>query len=586
MLIGPAVFVIEFKVGSSEFAAAGREQVWDYALDLKNFYRSSHQAPIIPILVATEAASTPLAPLVPDDDRVFRPIDSSAAQLSEALAQALAMLPCQPALDAATWADSPYWPTPTIVEAARALYSQHSVEAIARSDAGAKNLHRTAARLRELAAGAQREGKKAMGFVTGVPGAGKTLVGLDLATRRGDDVERSDSSHAVYLSGNGPLVSVLREALARDELQRLKEHGDAAKKNQARQSIKSFIQNVHNFRDEALVPERPPFEHVVVFDEAQRAWNQAKTADFMKRRKKRPNFPYSEAEFLVMYLDRHKDWAFIVCLVGGGQEIYRGEAGIGEWLDAINRRFPAWDVHLSSRLADSEYAAQAELEAIRNRPNTFDEPDLHLAVSMRSFRAENVSEFVRCLLDCEREGARVGCRDLYGRYPLALTRNLDSAKRWLRARARGSDRFGMLASSRAQRLKPHAIDVRVEVNPIHWFLNGRHDTRSSYYLEDAATEFQVQGLELDWACVTWDGDLRFDGEGWSHHNFRGSRWQRVWNDADRRYLRNAYRVLLTRARQGMVIFVPPGDASDPTRNPQFYDATFSYLAGLGLPVVS
>ena len=221
LLIGPAVFVIEFKAGSSEFAAAGREQVWDYALDLKNFHRSSHQAPIIPILVATEAASTRLAPLVPDDDQVFRPIDSSAAQLSEVFAQALASLPPLPFLDAATWADSSYWPTPTIIEAARALYSRHSVEAIARSDAGAKNLHRTAARLRELAACARREGKKAMGFVTGVPGAGKTLVGLDLATRRGDDAEKSDSSHAVYLSGNGPLVAVLREALARDELQRL-----------------------------------------------------------------------------------------------------------------------------------------------------------------------------------------------------------------------------------------------------------------------------------------------------------------------------------------------------------------------------
>jgi hypothetical protein len=285
-------------------------------------------------------------------------------------------------------------------------------------------------------------------------------------------------------------------------------------------------------------------------------------------------------------MDRHKDWAAIVCLVGGGQEIYVGEAGIGAWIEAVNQFFPNWHMYISSRLTDSEYTAGHALNAIRTRPNTHFDDDLHLAVSMRSFRAENVSAFVKALLDCEPARARDVFQQIANRYPIALTRDLNAAKQWIRAHARGSERYGMVASSRAQRLKPHAIDIRVDVNPVHWFLNDRSDTRSSYYLEDAATEFQVQGLELDWVCVAWDGDLRYTNVGWSFHDFRGDRWCNIANPQNQTYLRNAYRVLLTRARQGMVIFVPAGDSRDPTRSPACYDSTFNYLAEVGIPVLT
>jgi hypothetical protein len=204
---------------------------------------------------------------------------------------------------------------------------------------------------------------------------------------------------------------------------------------------------------------------------------------------------------------------------------------------------------------------------------------------MRSFRAENVSAFVKALLDCERERAQQAFAQLYNRYPIALTRDLAVAKKWIRDRARGSERYGLVASSKAMRLKPHAIDIRVAVDPVHYFLNERNDTRSSYYLEDAATEFQVQGLELDWVCVTWDADFRFGGSGWNYHDFRGDRWCNIGNPDRRVYLRNAYRVLLTRARQGMVVFIPPGDPNDPTRPPAFYDSTFNYLRELGIPEI-
>jgi hypothetical protein len=579
VLIGPVVFVIEFKVGEKSFERAALDQVWDYALDLKNFHEASHAVAIVPILVATEAIESPAARLQMDEDKVYRPIPAQPSQLRSLIQLALRHTTGD-ALEQQRWSQAPYRPTPTIIEAARALYAQHSVEAIARFDAGAQNLSTTSRRVEQLVDEAKQERRKLICFVTGVPGAGKTLVGLNIATQRR---EAEQPTHAVFLSGNGPLVAVLREALTRDEVARRRAHGDKVRKGRVGESVKAFIQNVHHFRDDALVDSRPPVEHVVIFDEAQRAWNLRQTANFMQRKKKRSGFSQSEPEFLISCMDRHTDWAVVVCLVGGGQEIHIGEAGIGAWLDAISSKFPDWHMYISSRLIDSEYAAGRALELVGRRPATHLDDCLHLAVSMRSFRAENVSAFVKALLDCEKAQAHDAFAKLAERYPIVLTRNLNEAKEWVRSKARGTERFGVVASSKAQRLKPHAIDIRVDVDPVQWFLNGKDDTRSSYYLEDAATEFQVQGLELDWACVTWDGDLRFNGEGWSFHDFHGSGWRNIRNAENRNYLRNAYRVLLTRARQGMVIFVPPGSSSDPTRLPAFYDSTFNYLAELGIP---
>lgn len=582
LLVGPVVFVVEFKVGESTFDRAARDQVWDYALDLKNFHEASHNAPIVPILVATEADRPAEPNLQPDGDNVYHPILATSEGLRPVLDFVLRSITgCT--LDGKLWARAPYHPTPTIVEAARALYAQHSVEEIARFDAGAGNLRVTSLRIEELVDEAKSTPQKSICFVTGVPGAGKTLVGLNIATRRR---EIDEPTHAVFLSGNGPLVAVLREALTRDEVVRRKSQGEKVRKGKVADGVKAFIQNVHHFRDDALVETGPPIEHVVIFDEAQRAWNLQQTANFMQRKKKRAGFSQSEPEFLISCMDRHKEWAVIVCLVGGGQEINIGEAGIGAWLDALNSSFPDWHIYISSRLTDSEYAAGDALGKVAQRRNAHIEDDLHLAVSMRSFRAENVSAFVKSLLDCEKRQARQELDQFVSRFPIAVTRNLSLAKQWIRSHARGTERFGMVASSKAQRLKPHAVDIRVNVDPVHWFLNEKEDTRSSYYMEDAATEFQVQGLELDWTCVLWDGDMRSVETGWSFHDFRGDRWINIAKPENRNYLRNAYRVLLTRARQGMVIFVPPGERSDPTRSSAIYDPTFNYLVDLGIPIVS
>lgn len=581
LISGPTIFAIEFKVGETHFKRDDLNQVWDYALDLKNFHKASHHAPIIPILVATHALQSETALPAPHDDHVFPPVRCNSKGLRYVILAGLEHT-VGDRLDARIWGTSPYQPTPTIIEAAQTLYAQHSVDAIARHDAGARNLKVTSQRIEELVEEARQKERKIIVFVTGVPGAGKTLVGLNVATKKRDQTQ---PTHAVFLSGNGPLVEVLREALTRDEVARLRMRLDKTRKGEVKQKIKAFIQNVHHFRDAGLSDNAAPSDHVVIFDEAQRAWNREMTASFMLRKKKRAGFTQSEPEFLISYLDRHSDWAVVICLVGGGQEINRGEAGISAWLDAITTAFSSWYAYVSPDLTDSEYAAGHALDRFSGRANVVRDDSLHLAVSMRSFRAENVSSFVKAVLDCESEKAREYFAAMSSRYPIALTRDLDEAKQWIRTHARGSERFGLVASSGAQRLKPHAIDVRVEVNPIHWFLNDSDDTRSSFYMEDAATEFQVQGLELDWVCMTWDADLRFGQSDWSYHSFIGSKWTKVHKPDRRQYLRNAYRVLLTRARQGMVIFVPTGNRSDPTRTPVYYNSTFEYLAGIGIPVL-
>lgn len=581
LVLDHVVFVIEFKVGARASLAEDIDQVVDYALDLKHFHEPSHHAPLVPLLVATAAPAQPfsLATSIAADG-LLDPICCNAHTLGPTLSQVLQFVE-GPRIDAHAWMAGRYRPTPTIVEAATALYARHSVADVSRSDAA--NLGQTSGFITGVIRDARQHGKKVVCFVTGVPGAGKTLVGLDVATQSTDAVEEL---HAVYLSGNGPLVKVLQEALARDKVRRETEEGRSLRLGDARRQVKSFIQAVHHFRDEGLADSRPPHDHVAIFDEAQRAWDREQTASFMQRKRGLADFDKSEPEFLISCLDRHHDWAVVVCLVGTGQEINRGEAGISEWLASLSRSFPEWEVHVSPSLDKRDPVVPKELALARQRGKLHEAGPLHLATSVRSFRSERVSEFVNRLLDLDVEGASAMLAEVTERFPILLTRDLALAKTWVRARARGTERYGMVVSSQAQRLKPHAIDVRVAIDPVHWFLGGKEDTRSSYYLEDVATEFQVQGLELDWSCVVWDGDLRHLGDRWGYFGFKGNRWMRVLKDDRRRYLLNAYRVLLTRARQGTVIVIPHGDACDPTRLNGMYDPTYALLRRVGIRELS
>ncbi len=582
LLIGSVIFVLEFKIGERDFTSYSLNQAWDYALDLKNFHETSREFFIAPVVIATNARpTTPIISATAHNDKVLFPIRCNVELVSLVLERVLDFAEGA-FIDPTLWESGRYSPTPTIIEAAMALYNNHSVSDISRSDAAAINLTITSGTILEIIQSARADSFKAICFVTGVPGAGKTLVGLNIATQRRDE---TNDLYSVFLSGNGPLVAILREALARDRVRHDKEQGRKTRKGEAMSEVKAFIQNVHNFRDECLIDQEPPIEHVALFDEAQRAWNLQQTSNFMARKKNTPNFNQSEPEFLISCLDRHRDWAVVVCLVGGGQEINTGEAGISEWMDSLNRSFPSWHIYVSSRLTDSEYAAGDVLEALLSRPNVTTKDELHLGVSMRSFRAEHVSLLVKQLLDLNKEAARETLAKVSEKYPMVITRNLSRGKRWLKKQARGSERYGIVVSSQAERLKPHAIDVKSPMDPIHWFLDGPEDVRSSFYLEDVATEFHVQGLELDWACVTWDADFRYSNSGWEHRSFTGDRWNYI-HKADRKsYQKNAYRVLLTRARQGMVIVVPQGDSEDPTRKPEFYDPTFEYLQEIGFRTI-
>lgn len=578
ILLAKAVVVVEFKVGGMEYAPSALDQVTDYALDLKNFQKQTHNKAVVPVLVATEGPAMPLT-LVRHDDSLYDPVCANRHSFGSTLAGIAAEVR-GPAVNPTTWLESIYCPTPTIVEAAQALYQKHSIAEISRSEAGAENLTRTAEAISRIVNESRTRGAKSICFVTGVPGAGKTLAGLNIANSWHNP---ENDEHAVFLSGNEPLVNVLREALARDDVQRAKAAGWSLKKTTALSRVKAFIQNVHHFRDDSLATPAPPVEGIAVFDEAQRAWDKKQTEKFMRQRKGVVSFGKSEPDFLISVMDRRDGWATIICLVGGGQEINTGEAGLAEWFTALRRSYPDWHVFVPDSIVDSEYADVLTPEVLGSVPLLEKRPGLHLSTSIRSFRAEKVSDFVKALLDCEHAKATATLSEVLLAYPISLTRDVNSAKSWLRQQARGTERYGIVASSEAQRLRPFGIDVKAEIDPRNWFLNNKNDVRSSFYLEDVATEFQVQGLELDWVCVAWDADLRFHTDGWEYHGFLGTHWQTMRSPQRQKYLKNAYRVLLTRARQGMVIFVPEGSGEDRTRKHAYFDHTYEYLRSLGIP---
>ncbi len=585
LIIDNVVFVLEFKVNETKFHAAHISQVLDYALDLKCFHEPSHTVAMAPILISTEAEWQEFEyDMYPQNDGLIKPILTNADSLRNSIKSVLSRNPDGIRIDGDEYLKGAYHPTPTIIEAAQKFFGGHSVDNITRSDAAATNLTTTTDFVMAAVNKAKSSNKKIICFVTGVPGAGKTLVGLNIAAQKNFKVEQK--SHCVYLSGNGPLVAVLQEALAIDQVEQAKAKGERLRQGDAKRNVKPFIQIVHHFRDEYLKnATSSPFEHVAIFDEAQRAWNKEQTVKFMKNKKGVPNFDMSEPEFLISCMDRHADWAVIVCLVGEGQEIHVGEEGISGWIDAISSKFKDWEAMVSPHLRSAEHSALQSLEILNSTNTVIESPALHLNVSMRSFRAQHLTEFVHHVLLRDASKARDSLAGLKHRYPIRITRDLDSAKAWLRTQSRGSERSGMVVSSSAHRLKPLAIDVRAPVNPVHYFLKGKDDVRSSYYLEDAATEFQVQGLELDWVGLTWDADLRYDNKDWKTFSFVGTKWQRVLKEERRRYLVNAYRVLLTRARQGMIIVVPEGDEGDPTRDPAFYNDTYNFLTGTGIEQV-
>jgi len=626
LLINGIVFILEYKAFKDAFLSADAIQVFDYALDLKNFHKESENRYIVPILVVTDAEAKGNV-LEEYRDHIFAPLLCNTATLSDTIDYCMATIPKRDYSTDEDWLNSKYEPTPTIIEAVTHMYKNHSVKDIARHGSEDNDFFKTCGAVKEIISFSKVNHHKSICFVTGVPGAGKTLVGMDIAAEYIKEQDR-----AVYLSGNGPLVEVLCEALARDMVAQSKSEREkkiadirrasfskkeeanairtiekAKTKKVASSEVQAIIQMVHRYRKACLentiekdgkiiedIENRNsntsnyiPIDHIAIFDEAQRAWTKKGLASFMKDKHHWNDFPMSEPEFLISCLDRHKEWGVVVCLVGGGQEINHDEAGIDEWIKAINRSYPSWHVFISNKLYDSEYmAGQALSELELHHKNVHKLPELHLAVSRRSFKAERLASFVKALLDIDVQAANNELQSLND-YPLFITRDLNAAKKKLRQWAKGSsDRYGLLVSSKASRLKPLAIDVRVKPSVTAYFLNGPDDIRSSLFLEDAASEFDVQGLELDWTCLVWDADFQYKEGRWAYHKIGSKKddddesvqcWRNINDPVLRHYQKNAYRVLLTRARQGMIICVPEGDINDMTRNPELYDSTYSYL---------
>jgi hypothetical protein len=574
LLIRHMVFSLEFKNGKNVFTASDAQQAEDYAIDIKNFHKESEDLYVCPILIATEAApykKEQSYDCYPDKQVYLQ--RENIETLVPKISEISNLYGDDGQIDFDKWFNSPYYPTPTIIAAAVAAYSSHHLSEIAHSEAGQENVDACEKKIEEIITYAEKNKKKCVCFVTGVPGAGKTLVGLDVVARR---LDKKDGGLSVYLSGNGPLVEVLREALKRSV---------KAKKQFNRETetaINALIQSSYAFKKDNASHNNPTPENILIFDEAQRVWDQKKMAS----KHKDPIMSVSEPHLLYSIMDRHKDWAVMVCLVGLGQDIYDGEVGINEWFSCGINEFSEWEMFYSPEIFNQVEDKNIDKNMITSCDRCHQVMELHLKTSIRSFRADKQCKFVDALLDNNPEEAKAVYELISEKYPVYITRNYKLAKDWVRKQVRGTQRCGVMACSSAQRLKPEGIYVPTDIDVKNWFLAPSDDLRSSNMLEIVASEFKVQGLEIDWGIVCWDADLRrtSDGDDWDYYSFRGTRWTKRNKEEQKRYLLNSYRVLLTRSRQGMVIFVPKGvePEEDISRNSEYYDRIFKYLKSCGI----
>lgn len=579
LLARDIILCLEFKTGETKHQKSTARQVEDYALDLRDFHEGSRGRTIVPIAVTVRAERT-TSEFGWDHDDFAKPVVRACAEdLTEKISVSVDQYSTSlDQMDIVAWDNAAYKPVPTIIEAAEALYAGHDVREIARSHADAQNLGATSHRLIELIQEAHSSHSKIICIVTGVPGAGKTLAGLNVAH---DQAVRSlTNGMGVFLSGNGPLVKIVSAAIAKDFK---KKKGS----DEAERTVSTFIQNVHSFIRDSLPRSVPPNEHLIIFDEAQRAWDAEQCAKKIDR-------PESEPELILSIMDRHPDWAVIVALVGGGQEINTGEAGLSEWGSAIQRRFPKWKVAVSPNALLSGQVDRMQQLFEDGQPSGIHvqaEQALHLNVSLRSYKAEAVSKWVDAVVEGDSSRARQIWPNCTG-FHLALTRDLATARKWLQEHTRGERRSGLLASSGAMRLRAEGIELSSGFRQgnkklyVDWFLNDLDDIRVSNQLEVAATEYECQGLELDLTCVCWGGDLQRNIQGgWQMRKLIGPKWNNMKNARDQRYLLNSYRVLMTRAREGMIIWVPRGSSTDSTQDPAGFDRTAQFLVESGLQEV-
>lgn len=579
LLIAGKIVLLEFKSG--EISSADRVQAEEYALLLHYFHKTSRARKIVPLLISEKAVDS--GRLLQEELRFeetprywIEPVRELPWEaLSEALLDIGMQLEEEEWIDPQEWEAGAYHPIPSIIEATLSLHRGLAIREIAHSEAAKHDVDKITGYLLECVAEARNKQEFAIFFVTGVPGSGKTLIGLNVAYSR-----RSGADAIHFMSGNGPLVKVLQKVLAKYQM------STGVRALDARIQAKTLIENVHVFAKTYTdqLPDQPPSNHVIIFDEAQRAWDREQNLRKFKRN-------YSEPEMLLRIMERHADWGVVIALVGGGQEINNGEAGLTEWGRALAETAKRWKVFASPEAIDggaSVAGGSLRVAGARTIPMVADDR-FHLGVSLRSLRAERFAQWVNRVLEGEADEAA----ELKSRleFPVFLTRSLEMARRMLRQHALGESRCGLVGSSGAARLRAEGLEpdsnFHAEYPWEHWYLAERTDVRSSAQLEVFATEFEIQGLELDWIGLCWGGDMVWSkqkGE-WVLRLFSQkvrSSWSPLKKDERRKYRKNAYRVLLTRARQGLVIYVPRGDEADPTRNPVEFEETAEFLISCGV----
>ncbi|MGF1537965.1 MAG: DNA/RNA helicase domain-containing protein [Elainellaceae cyanobacterium] len=509
------VLVLEFKQ-KAYAAASDRDQAAAYARDLTDYHGGCRQHPVTPILVPTRGKGEK------DEDGIPLVLYPDGI---EAYLQSLTTH--SPTINPQAWVQADYAPLPTVIQAARQIFQHEPLPDIKR--ARSARIPEVMDYLHQLAERAATKQERHLVLVTGVPGAGKTLVGLQFVHQH---PAQDEGASAVFLSGNGPLIQVLQYAL----------------KN------KVFVQAVRNFYIQHQVRRQTaPSEHVIVFDEAQRAWD-------AERMQEKYGIETAAAGAVLRIAQRIPDWCIVLGLIGEGQEIHVGEEeGTEQWNEAIASvsNDDLWQVHCSPEQARYFTALPDSQIHADDRFN--------LTTSLRSHRAEDLQTWVAHLLAGDLDAAAALMpklqRDGFSAY---LTRDLDAAKAYCRDRYgyEPSKRYGLMASSRARNLANYGLPndylATRRVKPGPWYIDPPESPLSCCALHSAVTEFGCQGLELDFPIVGWGDDLRWDGARWITTT-------RQKNVADPRRLRiNSYRVLLTRGRDGFVVFVPSEERMDGT----------------------
>lgn len=578
LLAHNVIVVIETKTGESPTSAI--RQVEDYALNLACFHEPSAGQVIVPLVISSARVSVNRQ-TTQFDNLITRCRLFSSKEVGLALADICKTFvdESKPKIDAEAWNQGRFQPVPPIIDAAVSLYSNKDVFEIDHACSAKEDLSRTTKEIISAVERARDARRKIACFITGVPGAGKTLVGLNAVHHE------QIKSIGSFLSGNGPLVKVIQEALIRDTVAQ----GNGRTRRQAALQVQAFIHNVHRFADEYhKYPDKRPAQNVVIFDEAQRAWDS-------EQNMKAGRAEISEPEMILEIMNRHQDWSVMVALVGGGQEINRGEAGLAEWGKALSK-FPNWSILSSPQILDGgEFGGELDKLDFQGRMEVSD--DLHLKISTRSIRAQRISDWVNSVLlgrdtDAKSIAAQMDQKP-------CLVRSIDAARDWLNGNRRGSTRAGLVGSASAARLRADGLESSFEFHRgfdwEHWFLDNAecdldtcqhkycNDVRASSRLEVIATQFEIQGLELDWVGVCWGEDFLWTGSDWRCRRFNNKKWVPLPPTAARkkRYLLNAYRVLMTRARQGMIFYLPQPEHDEPSRLRVELDQTTDFLISCG-----